>query len=541
MQVRRVVPFVVAFFALALAASGSVVASPTLSNVKKPDDDSGAAVHQDTSLPLIALAPAPPQPDTGKKEKEPKKGPPVPGQSATPDPVVQDAAGTAAAPALGVGFDGVGNGFSGPSGTYSVDSAPPDPNAAVGPNHVFEVVNEAIAIFNKSGTPIYGPVPTNTLWSGFGGGCQTNNDGDATVAYDRLAEPLDHQPVLGLDDAVPPVRRRLDERRSDRHVLPLRVPVLELPRLSEARRLAGRLLHDLQHVHANGSTFAGPEVCAYDRAKMLAGQPATQQCFTLGTAYGGLLPADLDGATPPPAGRAELRRSSFGANSLAGLWKFHVDWTTPANSTLHRPDDARGRGLLARVLRRRHLHPAVGDEREARFARRPADVPPRVPQLRRPRVARRRPHASPPGARRRSAGTSCAIPNGNADRLPAGDLRPRRDLPLDGQHRDGPRRAISALGYSASSCVAAPGHPLHRAPGRRRRWADDAGRGHGRHRRRLPDRRPHPLGRLHEHDRRPRRRLHVLVHERVHPGERELQLAHADRLVQAARLQHRAF
>ena len=27
-----------------------------------------------------------------------------------------------------------------------------------------------------------------TLWSGFGGLCQTDNDGDPTVVYDRLAD-----------------------------------------------------------------------------------------------------------------------------------------------------------------------------------------------------------------------------------------------------------------------------------------------------------------------------------------------------------------
>src|ERR671934_128734 len=53
---------------------------------------------------------------------------------------------------------------------------------------VVQVVNESFAIFTKSGTPVYGPAATNTLWSGFGGGCQTNDDGDATVVYDRAAD-----------------------------------------------------------------------------------------------------------------------------------------------------------------------------------------------------------------------------------------------------------------------------------------------------------------------------------------------------------------
>src|SRR5439155_3949468 len=66
-----------------------------------------------------------------------------------------------------------------------------------------------------------------------------------------------------------------------------------------------------------------------------AGQAATQQCYLLSTSYGSLLPSDLDGATAPPAGSPNYLLS-FGTNSLL-LWKFHVDWATPANSSLTGP------------------------------------------------------------------------------------------------------------------------------------------------------------------------------------------------------------
>src|SRR5207302_7508765 len=39
----------------------------------------------------------------------------------------------------------------------------------------------------STGGPISGPTAGNTLWSGFGGGCQDNNDGDPIVLYDKLA------------------------------------------------------------------------------------------------------------------------------------------------------------------------------------------------------------------------------------------------------------------------------------------------------------------------------------------------------------------
>jgi hypothetical protein len=68
---------------------------------------------------------------------------------------------------------------------------------------------------------------------------------------------------------------------------------------------------------------------------MLAGAAATQQCFQLSTAFGGLLPSDLDGTTAPPAG-SPAYFMNFGSNSL-NLWKFHVDWANGTNTTLAGP------------------------------------------------------------------------------------------------------------------------------------------------------------------------------------------------------------
>ncbi len=90
-------------------------------------------------------------------------------------------------------FDGIGNGFTGPQGTFTVNSAPPDTNGAVGPQDYVQIVNTDFAVFNKDpsrgavGTVRYGPVAINTLWSGFGGLCQSDNDGDPIVVYDSIA------------------------------------------------------------------------------------------------------------------------------------------------------------------------------------------------------------------------------------------------------------------------------------------------------------------------------------------------------------------
>jgi hypothetical protein len=83
-------------------------------------------------------------------------------------------------------------------------------------------------------------------------------------------------------------------------------------------------------------TFLGARICAYDRLMMLAGLPATQQCFQLTSSFGGLLPSDLDGPLSPPPAGAPNYFVNFGSNSL-NLWRFHVDFIAPGNTMLTGP------------------------------------------------------------------------------------------------------------------------------------------------------------------------------------------------------------
>jgi hypothetical protein len=295
---------------------------PTLKETKKE-------LKHDVSAPLRSIPPAE-SPNTKKQAKAEHVLPPPP-EGSSPDTVVQVSVGGLAAPVAGTSFDGVGQGFSGPQGTFSVRYAPPDTNGAVGPNHYFQIVNDHFAIFDKTGTVVYGPVPSNTLWSGFGGGCQNNNDGDATVVYDGLANrwvvqqfSVSTTPYLecvAVSTTGDPTGSYARYSFSFGNQFP------DYPKLGVWPDGYYLTVNDF----LNGGSFSGPQMCALNRAKMLAGQLATSQCFSLSTSHGSLLPADLDGLTPPPAG-APNPMLEFGSNSLL-LWRFHVDWATPANST----------------------------------------------------------------------------------------------------------------------------------------------------------------------------------------------------------------
>src|SRR5437867_2238453 len=89
--------------------------------------------------------------------------------------------------ALVASFDGLGVGLQGPHGRWEPRN-PSDNSLAVGRDYVFQIVNTRMAIFRKNGEIVYGPVPTNTVFKGFGGACEARNTGDAVVRYDQLAD-----------------------------------------------------------------------------------------------------------------------------------------------------------------------------------------------------------------------------------------------------------------------------------------------------------------------------------------------------------------
>ena len=320
-----------------LGPAGTASTSGATSNSSVSAPSSGpivsAAVHHDLSPPLRSLKPlvipnGGPQlaPDAGGEGTQPKLPP------GGPDPVIQSKFGDRKIPATSANFEGIFAGQQGP--TY----APPDPNGTVGPNNYFEIANAAIGIYSKTGTQ-QKVVATNTLWQGFGGGCETNDDGDGTVVYDQFSGRWIVQQFVVR--SLPYLECVLVSQTSD----PLgayyrysfsygNVDFPDYPKLG----VWPDAFYVTYNIFANGQTFTGPEVCALDKAKMLQGLAATQQCFKQSSIYSSLLPATVDGPTPPPAGSPNyvVGLGPAGTNSLK-FWKFHVDWNTPANSTLTGP------------------------------------------------------------------------------------------------------------------------------------------------------------------------------------------------------------
>jgi hypothetical protein len=323
--------------ALAIAGMMAVSGGPAYADPHAEHGTIRTETFHDHSIPLAQMTAAPLREEQG--ENEPIRLMPNRGRGVHADPVIQSAPGVAAAPTLGAGFDGIGQGFSGPQGTFTVTGAPPDTNAAVGSTQVVEIVNTAFAVFSKTGTVQYGPAATNTLFSGFGGACQTTNDGDGVVRYDALANRWVITQFANVQTSGPffecvAVSQTSDATGAWNRYSFQYASFPDYPKLSvwpDAYYVTYNLFN------AAGTVFQGAEDCAMDRAAMLAGTTATQQCFTTSTSFGGLLGADFEGGTAPPAGEANTVIALGTTSTTLASWKFHVDWTTPANSTFTGP------------------------------------------------------------------------------------------------------------------------------------------------------------------------------------------------------------
>ena len=327
--------------AVALPAAAQTLDAPTLGAMKMVESKE---VKRDVLNSLKDVA-RPPSGERRIREKELPRPIPYTGvpKGGTIDPVVQLEAASAASKAGGPlapavttirNFDGIGNGFN----TFTVASAPPDTHGAVGSTQYVQVVNAAMAVFDKAtGNRLLGATAINSLFAGFGGKCQTANDGDPIVNWDARAQRWVISQFAVTPTAAPffqcvAVSQTADATGAyNRYAFSYNT----FPDYPKAAVWDNAYVFTFNTFNAALTAFLGAQVCGYNRSAMLAGLPATQQCFTTPNTVGSLLPSDPDGASPVVAGSpnylATLRPTSL------GLYKFKADFVTPANASFTGP------------------------------------------------------------------------------------------------------------------------------------------------------------------------------------------------------------
>jgi hypothetical protein len=324
--------------------------SPPLRSLIASDDEEAAV------LPVQGPSPVPTPPDIS-----------APAGSAA---VEQSSPGTGPTSTVVASFDGLGAGFKGPQGTAILRN-PSDNSLAVGPDHIFQIVNTRVAIYTKKGKQfkttgevLYGPVRTNTIFKGFGGACENINNGDAVVRYDQLADRWlvvmptfrrgqvrPDQPKPGRD-GEPAQSSVLGKSDQPGAAMPLFKPSPEIAQPPQPRgqptppqpqgpysmcyavstssdplgsyyryEFLRALFPDYPRpaVWPDGyyiPTSTGDEViqkhaCVAEREKMLRGEPASEQCVIIdGVNF--LNNADLDGRNPPPRGAPNIMMAAGG-------------------------------------------------------------------------------------------------------------------------------------------------------------------------------------------------------------------------------------
>lgn len=293
-------------------------------------------IKHDTSLPLsqlISMTPAQPNPFSPRILQVLPTGPDLANYvSAVPDDALQTETLPNVAATIGLNFEGLGLGQYG----FVLQAAPPDTNGAVGATQYVQWVNLEFAVFNKNtGALVAGPSFGNALWAGFGGQCQTANSGDPIVQYDKIANRW----VLTqfAVNASPFLQCVAVSTTSDatgaynRYAFAFGNQFNDYPKMGVWPDAYYMSFNNF----LNGQTFTGPNACAMDRAKMLAGLAATIICFQQANSQNTMLPVDMDGTIQPAAGEPGFFMN-FGVNMLK-LWKFHADFAVPANSTFTGP------------------------------------------------------------------------------------------------------------------------------------------------------------------------------------------------------------
>jgi hypothetical protein len=255
-----------------------------------------------------------------------------------PDPILQAPTEEPGAPTTGTDFEGVGN----VNGVL-----PPDTVGDIGPNHYVQMVNLSFAIWNRSGNLIYGPTNNKTLWQGFGGPCETRNDGDPIVLYDHLADRWVFSQFALPNFPNGPFYQCLAVSQTPDPTGPwYRYEFLiSQTKLNDYPKFG--VWPDGYYMSINQfscnfarCSWAGAGVASFERDKMLNGQVARMVYFDLYSVdpnLGGMLPSDLDGPAPPagaPNPFAQIDDNAWGYSpDQVQIWNFHSDWANPSSST----------------------------------------------------------------------------------------------------------------------------------------------------------------------------------------------------------------
>jgi hypothetical protein len=248
-------------------------------------------------------------------------------------------------PSPAASFDGLSNQDN--FNAYGAYASNPDTDGDVGPNHYVQFVNRLVRVYDKAGTPLTAPFKLSSLWisANLTDPCATSDGIYPTVLYDSLADrwllsvsARQYFPDAPFYQCI--AISKSGDPAGEYVVYTFNMPGVEIP---DAPKLG--VWPDAYYMTTNQFTSAGgprgAAFLAFERSVMVAGEraplprmlwrPLPEGCPSC--AVRGVLPSDLDGLTPPPAGApnvfARVLANEFG-DPVDGLrlWNVSANFDT---------------------------------------------------------------------------------------------------------------------------------------------------------------------------------------------------------------------
>ena len=223
---------------------------------------------------------------------------------------------------------------------------PPDTVGEIGPNHFVQMVNSAFRIYSRSGTPLIPLTSLGTLFGTIPGVCAGSEDGRPIVLYDQFADRwILSEFCLPGGNANAHQLIAVSRTPDPAGAYYLYDFVMPNNKINEYPKLGvwsdAYVMTDIQF-NQTGTAFLGVGIFAFDRFKMLAGDPAASFVYfdtCPPCVLYGMLPADIDSLVPPPAGapapivQFEADEDGGGATDSLRIFDLHADFAVPSNST----------------------------------------------------------------------------------------------------------------------------------------------------------------------------------------------------------------
>jgi hypothetical protein len=242
-------------------------------------------------------------------------------------------------------FDGISN---------DTIVAPPDPTGDISTTQYVESVNSdngaLVAVFDRSGRVLEGPFRMERLWNK-GDQCRENGQGDPIVQYDQLADRwiLTQFAFTYGDQLHGPYYEcvavsETNDATGQYYGYSFKISKDKLPDYPKFGVWPDGYYMSIHLFGNQGNNFSAQGVIAFDRERMLLGQPARGMIFFVNEKLFGLLPADAQGPVPPPAGApnymAVLRDDNAGdKKDRILIYGFEANWDDPKSSDINGPTD----------------------------------------------------------------------------------------------------------------------------------------------------------------------------------------------------------